>query len=103
MISHVSVVLYYTFHFQCMALAGSNPVGGGSFVLKACDTVGPEGRFAFVGDQLQLPGLGNYCVTASDSLSVQDCDEDPSELFIKDDIGMCLLSLVHRSIEMFLS
>ena len=47
-------------------------------MLKACDAMGPEGRFALVGDQLQLPGLGNYCVTASDSLSVQDCDEDPS-------------------------
>merc|ERR1712232_419714 len=60
----------------CMALAGANPVGGGAFLLKACDAVGAEGRFSFApSGQLKLQGLGNYCVTAGDTLSVQDCDE----------------------------
>merc|ERR1712232_422710 len=61
---------------HCLALAGANPIGGGSFVLAACDAVGAAGRFSFSpSGQLKLSGLGNYCVTAGAALSVQDCDE----------------------------
>ena len=47
-------------------LASVNPIGGGSFVVKSCDSVGDYGIFTFTeSGQLKLPGLGNYCVIAN--------------------------------------
>ena len=47
-------------------LASVNPIGGGSFVVKSCDSVGASGIFTFTeSGQLKLPGLGNYCVIAN--------------------------------------
>jgi hypothetical protein len=81
-----------------MALAGANPVGGGSFVLKACDTVGAAGLFVLAGDQLKLASLGNYCVTAGDTLSVQDCDEASKSSDARDKFFLVSSSSVNTNV-----
>ena len=48
-----------------LCLASVNPIGGWSFMVKSCDSVGASGFFTFTeSGQLKLQGLGNYCVIA---------------------------------------
>merc|ERR1712232_1464942 len=82
----------------CIALSGS-PVGGGKFAPTACGAVGAEGRFSFSpAGQLQLPGLGNYCVTARETLSVEDCDEASKSSDASDKFFLVSSSAVNPSV-----